>query len=180
MVLSLPETGSVSGPRWRVWITARWGMPGYVADSSTSPSFSTSSQRSACKDTLDRSQAVEVLGKTQARRRELASSHEPLAQVWCARVEVAGRFDGDLCPSAAARYARPSRTGALAHVFEAKKGAGACFPGSASPSSSAGLDASTRNELASLSSKRPGVLLRLQDLGARNLLDRKGLRLLRV
>ena len=57
-----------------------------------------------CEDAHDRSEAVEVLGKTHARRREFAPSLEPLSQVLRLRVEVTGRLGGDRCPGDAGRF----------------------------------------------------------------------------
>lgn len=57
------------------------------------------------EDTLGRGEAAEVMGKANARRREIAPSREPLSQVPCSRDEVTGRFEGDGCPSALDRYA---------------------------------------------------------------------------
>jgi hypothetical protein len=68
----------------------------------------------ACEDTLEGSEVVEAAGKTQARRRELVPSREPLSRVRGTPIEVTGHFDGDRHASVADRSARSSSTGVLA------------------------------------------------------------------
>jgi hypothetical protein len=56
-------------------------------------------------DSHDRGEAVEVLCKTYAGRRQLARSREPLSRILCTRAPVTGRRGGDRCASALDRYA---------------------------------------------------------------------------
>jgi hypothetical protein len=80
------------------------GPPPTLAEAlSIEPPVPYEQREATCKDSHERSEAVEFLGKMYARPRALAPSREPLSQVLCTRVEVTGRFDGDRCPSVADR-----------------------------------------------------------------------------